>query len=116
MPSGSTLILQPHPHLEDGTAYRQVRPTKLDKIKNLHVEVQVGGVSGAGLALPSIYTAKPFLGAPHSCGAPRLRRAGVACGRESACALGQPGRPDAARVSIGPTPRGGRRSRSAAPD
>ena len=28
--------LQPHPHLEDGSAYRQLRPTRLDKIKNLH--------------------------------------------------------------------------------
>ena len=26
---------QPHPHLEDGTVYRPVRPTELDKIKNL---------------------------------------------------------------------------------
>ena len=33
---------QAHPHLKNGTAYRQVRPTKLDKIKNLPDQVQVG--------------------------------------------------------------------------
>ena len=39
--------LQPHPHLEDGSAYRQLRPTKLDKIKNFCAEVQVGLVAEA---------------------------------------------------------------------
>ena len=28
--------LQPHPHLEDDSAYRQLRPTRLDEIKNFH--------------------------------------------------------------------------------
>ena len=28
--------LQPQPHLEDGSAYRQLRPTRLDEIKNFH--------------------------------------------------------------------------------
>ena len=40
-PTGSQ---SPQPHLEDGTTYRPLRPTKLDKIKNLHLEVQAGGV------------------------------------------------------------------------
>jgi len=35
---------QPHPQLKDGTVYRQDRPTKLDKIKNLSHQVRVGGV------------------------------------------------------------------------
>ena len=29
---------QSHPHLEDGSVYRQLRPTRLDKIKNLCVD------------------------------------------------------------------------------
>ena len=33
-PTGSQ---SPQPHLEDGTTYRPLRPTKLDKIKNLHL-------------------------------------------------------------------------------
>ena len=32
------------PHLEDGSVYRQNRPTRLDEIKNFHVEVQTGRV------------------------------------------------------------------------
>ena len=32
----------PQPHLKDGSVYRQNRPTKLDEIKNFHLEVQVG--------------------------------------------------------------------------
>ena len=35
-----------HPHLKDGTVYRQVRPTRLDKIKNFPHEVRGGGVIG----------------------------------------------------------------------
>ena len=42
--------LKTHPHLEDGSAYRQLRPTKLDKIKNFHVEVQADTVN-EGLTL-----------------------------------------------------------------
>ena len=34
--------LQPHPHLEDGSAYRQLRPTRLDKIKNFHLDLPIG--------------------------------------------------------------------------
>ena len=30
-------LIVPKPHLEDGTTYRARRPTKLDKIKNLHL-------------------------------------------------------------------------------
>ena len=37
--------LQPHPHLEDGSAYRQLRPTRLDEIKNFHAETPVGPVA-----------------------------------------------------------------------
>ena len=33
-----------HPQLEDSSAYRQLRPTRLDKIKNLHGAVQAGGI------------------------------------------------------------------------
>ena len=36
----------PQPHLEDSSAYRQNRPTKLDRIKNLRAEVQVEAVIG----------------------------------------------------------------------
>ena len=35
----------PQPHLEDGTTYRPLRPTKLDKTENLHDEVQAGPVA-----------------------------------------------------------------------
>ena len=34
----------PQPHLEDSSTYHPLRPTRLDKIKNLHAPVQVGGV------------------------------------------------------------------------
>ena len=34
----------PQPHLKSGSAYRQNRPTQLDKIKNLHAEVRSGHV------------------------------------------------------------------------
>ena len=37
---------QGHPQFKNGTVYRQVRPTKLDKIKNFRVAVQLGTVSG----------------------------------------------------------------------
>ena len=43
------------PHFEDGSVYRQNRPTKLDKIKNLHAKVQadaVGGPSDRSRLLP----------------------------------------------------------------
>ena len=36
---------QSQPHLEDGSVYRQLRPTKLYKINNLYPEVQVGIVA-----------------------------------------------------------------------
>ena len=42
------------PHLEDGSVYRQNRPTRLDEIKNFHIEVQSGavtGIPGGGVAL-----------------------------------------------------------------
>ena len=32
------------PEFEDGSAYRQLRPTRLDEIKNFHIEVQAGPV------------------------------------------------------------------------
>ena len=34
------------PHLEDGSVYRQNRPTQLDKIKNLHSQIRSGPVVG----------------------------------------------------------------------
>ena len=37
---------QGHPQFKNGTVYRQVRPTRLDEIKNFHPEVQLGAVSG----------------------------------------------------------------------
>ena len=37
-------LLQSHPQFKEGTAYRQLRPTRLDKIKNLHLAGQVGAV------------------------------------------------------------------------
>ena len=36
---------EPQPHLEDGTTYYPLRPTKLDKIENFHFEVQVGAIA-----------------------------------------------------------------------
>ena len=36
--------LSPQLLLEDGTTYRPLRPTRLDKIKNLHLEVRPGFV------------------------------------------------------------------------
>ena len=35
---------QDNPQFKDGTVYRQVRPTRLDKIKNFRAEVQVNTV------------------------------------------------------------------------
>ncbi len=35
----------PQPHLEEGTTYYPLRPTKLDKIKKLHAEVHAGAVA-----------------------------------------------------------------------
>ena len=32
------------PHLEDGTTYRPLRPTRLDEIENFHAEVQADDV------------------------------------------------------------------------
>ena len=53
IPDGS----QPQPHLEDGSAYRPLRPTKLDKIKNLHAEIHTGAVDipswGGDVAFPN---------------------------------------------------------------
>ena len=53
------------PHLEDGSVYHQNRPTRLDKIKNLRIKVQVSSV---GVALTGL--------AAHPCGAPMRRAAG----------------------------------------
>ena len=36
---------QDYPQFKDGTVYRQVRPTKLDKIKNLHIEIQASSLT-----------------------------------------------------------------------
>ena len=36
---------QGHPQFKDGTAYRQVRPTNLYKIKNFHLEIQVSSLT-----------------------------------------------------------------------
>ena len=33
------------PHLEDHSTYHPLRPTRLDKIKNLHIEVRSGSVT-----------------------------------------------------------------------
>ena len=35
----------PQPHLKDGSAYRQNRPTKLDKIKNFSDQVQTNSLT-----------------------------------------------------------------------
>ena len=43
----------PQPHLEDSSVYRQNRPTKLDKIKNLYDQVPVANLTGShGMAKP----------------------------------------------------------------
>ena len=42
-------------HLKDGSAYRQLRPTTLDKIKNLHIDAHLGPVGRA--CFPSARTA-----------------------------------------------------------
>ena len=44
----------PQPHLEDGSVYRQNRPTTLDKIKNFRITLQVGAVTDACLAPASV--------------------------------------------------------------
>ena len=33
------------PHFKDGSVYRQLRPTRLDKIKNFHPQVQISAVA-----------------------------------------------------------------------
>ncbi len=35
----------PQPHLENGTTYRALRPTRLDKIKNFRAQVQISAVA-----------------------------------------------------------------------
>ena len=48
----------PQPHLEDHSTYYPRRPTKLDKIKNRHPEVQakaVADVLGSVACLETIY-------------------------------------------------------------
>ncbi len=47
------------PQFEDGSAYRQLRPTRLDKIKNLHLELQAGGV-GTGASSIALRPAANF--------------------------------------------------------
>ena len=42
--SGLGRFTVPQPHLEDGSVYRQNRPTRLDKIKNLYLEAPIGSV------------------------------------------------------------------------
>jgi len=42
--SARRCVLQRHRQFEGGTAYRQVRPTRLDKIENLHPQVLLGTV------------------------------------------------------------------------
>ena len=39
-----TVSQSPQPQFEDGSAYRQIRPTGLDEIKNLQLEVRIGTV------------------------------------------------------------------------
>ena len=39
-----SLLLQSQPRLKHSTVYRQLRPTTLDKIKNLQVEVRFGAI------------------------------------------------------------------------
>ena len=34
----------PQPQFEDGSVYSEKRPTRLDEIKNFHIEAQVGPV------------------------------------------------------------------------
>ena len=43
---------QGHPQFKNGTVYRQVRPTRLDEIKNFHLEVHVGAVEPTFLLTP----------------------------------------------------------------
>ena len=45
------VVSQSQPHFEYGTAYRQVRPTKLDKIKNFQNHLYVGGVIDSQILL-----------------------------------------------------------------
>ena len=47
---------QSHNQLKSGTAFSQLWPTKLDKIKNLHVEVQARAEIGVP---PSTLTTQP---------------------------------------------------------
>ena len=44
--------LEGQPQLKDSSAYRQLRPTKLDKIKNLFHHIHSGGVIGLSPELP----------------------------------------------------------------
>ena len=37
---------QGHPQFKNGTVYRQVRPTRLDEIKNFHLDLRSGPVVG----------------------------------------------------------------------
>ena len=60
-PTGSQ---SPQPHLEDGTTYRPLRPTRLDEIKNFHLEVQAERYSSASMnagGLPRAPEAGPLI-------------------------------------------------------
>ena len=41
----NTALQTSQPHLEDGSVYRQNRPTQLDKIKNFHIELPIGPIA-----------------------------------------------------------------------
>ena len=64
LPSRIT-VRRAQPQFKDGSVYRQNRPTRLDKIKNLRAAVQAGGV-GRGVA------GKPFRRPPTPQTAPPL--------------------------------------------
>ena len=52
----------PHyPHPEKGAVYGQVSSTRLDEIKNLHLEVQAGGVIGARRGLGQSHNPIPAI-------------------------------------------------------
>ena len=56
---------QGHPQFKNGTVYRQVRPTKLDKIKNLHstdtIDTENSGTRGRPIWVHSSQVGKADL-------------------------------------------------------
>ena len=64
------MLLQRHPHLEDGSVYRQLRPTTLDEIKNFHstdtIDTENSGTRGRPIWVHSSQVGRIDNSLPHN--------------------------------------------------